>query len=227
MIIQGAHMNYNFMQKLQNQKDQSKGLGSHASLPDNVPGNRFGKLAMNNPAHGNLSPAARVLGSGPGQAKGADGAPDSVGKTFANEIIRRMDEKVGDGGQPKDSAALRHSLGSTIDWVRDRYGEETAAAAASMILQSTSSGITEDSLGNGLLNTLKFIDRNFGFAAGDEAIARFNGGINRSINEFFDNGRHEHFFAVQSGTPHPSASQNLTTRVSRTPRTTARRILRN
>lgn len=136
--------------------------------------------------------------------------PKTVGQTFANEIIRRLGEQVGAEGQPKDPSALRHSLGSTMDWLRERFGDDTAAAASGMILQSTSSGVNEESLGEGLLNTLKFIDRNFGIAAGDATMSQFNSSVNSALNNYFDNGKTELFF--DAGTVQPgavSAKQDL------------------
>jgi len=220
MIISGSHMNLGFMQKLKAQKEQGTNLGPDAALLDDSPGMRLGKGMNIDPAHAGLTPAAEALAKAPGQLdkpekfeQYGDGGSLTLGATFANEIVRRMEETTGEDGQTKDNTDLRHSLGQTMDWVRERFGDETAAAAAGMVLQSTSSGVTEQTLGDGLLNTLKFIDRNFGFAAGDAAIAQFNQGVNTEINEYFDNGKAEMFFAV----PAPpadgaTATQDLNTR---------------
>ncbi len=207
MIIQASHMNHSFMQKLQTQKNQGENLGSS--------GLRLGTSLHINSAKLGQTPAAEALAKAPAQqGKLPEKAPESLGATFANEIIRRMGEELDTEGQPKDVTALRHSLGSTMDWLRERFGDETAAAAAGMILQSTSSGVSEESLGDGLLNTLKFIDRNFGFAAGDSAIATFNSGVNSELNNYFDNGKSEIFFASDSvpDAGEPSATQDINVR---------------
>jgi len=215
MIIQGAHMNHGYMQQLQASKNQGKNLGDAGALLENRPGKRLGQLAVHNPAKDGLTPAAMALSQAPGQVGKLpdEFPPQTLGQTFANEMVRRMGEQVGEDGQAKDTSDLRHSLGSTMDWLRDKFGDETAAAAAGMILQSTSSGVNEDTLGEGLLNTLKFIDRNFGIAAGDATMAQFNSGINSALNEFFDNGKMEMFFdagAVQPGDV--TATQDVNTR---------------
>jgi len=215
MIIQASHMNLGFMQKLQANKSQGKALGSAGSLLNTSPGLRLGNGLNINPAKAGLTPAAEALAKAPGQqGKLPEKAPETLGATFANEIIRRMGEDLDAEGQPKDVTALRQSLGSTMDWMRERFGDETAAAAAGMIIQSTSSGVTEDTLGDGLLNTLKFIDRNFGIAAGDAVMDRFNTGINTELNEYFDNGKTELFFdaGAMSDAGGPSATQDLNSR---------------
>lgn len=210
MIIQGAHLNQAYMQQVAAKQGQNGPFGSRRVGAEDHPGLHLGQSMRLNPAKAGLTPAAEALANAPGQVKKAsDDLPDTIGKAFANEIIRRMGEQTGEDGEVKDSTNLRHSLGSTMDWIRERFGDETAAAAAGMIVQSTSSGVNEDTLGNGLLNTLKFIDRNFGIAAGDEAIAQFNSGINQAVNDFFDNGKNELFFAVETPAGGPTASQDL------------------
>ena len=197
MRISGAHMNYGFMHKLQQRQDQGEDLGAASALLENRPGRRLGQVAVINPAKDGLTPAATALANAPGQVK-KQTDEQTLGETFANEIIRRMGEVTDENGEAKDTGGLRDQLASTMDWVRDRFGDDTAAAAAGMIIKSTSSGVTEETLGDGLLNVLKFIDRNFGTNAGDQAIAKFNSGINPTLNEFFDNGLNETFHVAES-----------------------------
>lgn len=225
-------MNYSAMHGLRPRGDQEDSAGSYGQMLVDKPGKRLGELAKTigiDPAHAGLTSAADALAKAPGQNKQpVDGIPNkptqqelngelTLGTVFANEVIRRLesgDEAALDSeGNPKDSGDLRQSLGQTMDWIRERYGDDTAAAAAGMILQSTSSEVNEDTLGDGLLNTLKFIDRNFGFAAGDEAIDKFNGALNQEINEYFDNGADELFFAAEASTDGASPVQNLGTRI--------------
>jgi hypothetical protein len=213
MQISGAHMNYGFMQQLKAKKDQGKDLGAAASLLDDAPGMRLGQVAEINPAKDGLTPAATALANAPGQAdKQSDNPPRTLGETLANEIVRRMGEVTDENGETKDTGALRDQLASTMDWVREKFGDDTAAAAAGMVIQATSSGVNEDTLGNGLLNTLKFIDRNFGTNAGDTAIAQFNSGINTALNDFFDNGQNEIFHVAES-TGGASATQAAGSRI--------------
>ncbi|MDC0335585.1 hypothetical protein OAN24_01630 [Pseudodesulfovibrio sp.] len=219
-------MNLGFMQELATRKQQGETLGGSDDLSQDSPGLRLSQGLNVDPAHAGLAPAAEALMKVPGQLdklpedfpqQPQDG-PLTLGATFANEIVRRMEEAdqgtAGDDGQPKDNSDLRHSLGQTLDWMREKFGDEAASAAAGMVLQSTSSGVNEESLGDGLLNTLKFIDRNFGFAAGDEAIARFNQSVNPAINDYFDNGKAEVFYATPAQPlDGPSATQEISSRM--------------
>ena len=212
MIIQGSHMNYGFMQKMQAERNQEESAWNRRVGTDGHPGLHLGQYMQAGMNKAELAVGPEGLDNASKADAQSKDLPNTIGKAFAQEIIRRMGEVTGEDGQPKDSSDLEQSLGDTMDWLHERYGEETAAAAAGMILQATSSGVTEDTLGNGLLNTLKFIDRNFGIAAGDQAIAQFNSGINQAVNEFFDNGKNEFFFAVESSGD-ASATQDLNARV--------------
>lgn len=232
MQIQGSHMHHGAMQGLRHQQDRDGSAESYGQLLVDKPGKRLGQLAKTigiDPAHAGLTNAAEALAKAPGQNRqpvdGIPGKPTqqslngelTLGTVFANEVIRRLESggeaALDSEGNPKDSEDLRQSLGQTMDWIRERFGDDTAAAAAGMILQSTSSGVTEDSLGDGLLNTLKFIDRNFGIAAGDAAIAQFNGALNQEINEYFDNGADELFFAAETPVEGASPTQELGNRI--------------
>lgn len=207
-------MNHAYMQKLQARRDQGQDLGAAGELLDDRPGMRLGQLTDLNPAKAGLTPAREALAKAPGQVgKLPEEFPETLGEVFANEIVRRMEEAYDETGELKDPNDLRSSLAHSMDWIRERFGDDTAAAAAGIIVQSTSSGVTEDTLGEGLLNTLKFIDRNFGIAAGDAAIGQFNTSVNPALNEYFDNGKNELFFAVESGGTDVSATQDLTARV--------------
>lgn len=212
-------------------QDRDDSAESYGQMLVDKPGRRLGQLAKTiglDPAHAGLTSASEALSKAPGQHKPVDGIPDkptrqemhgelTLGAVFANEVVRRLESgdqaALDTEGDPKDSDDLRNALGQTMDWIRERYGDDTAAAAAGMILQSTSSGVNEDTLGEGLLNTLKFIDRNFGINAGDEAIAKFNGSLNQEINDYFDNGMDELFFAVESSGEAASPVQDLGTRI--------------
>lgn len=206
-------MNHGFMQKLQAQKSQGKNLGNAASLLEDSPGSRLGSglnVAGRDPSQIAMETVAKTVelpGKLPRQA------PETVGQTVAGEIIRRMQVKTDAEGKPKDVSDLRGALGSALDWVGERFGEDASTVAASMMLSATSGNVDEQAVGDGLLNTLKFIDRNFGYAAGDEAIAKFNSGVNRELNEYFDNGLSEVFFAQPAGdAAAPSATQDISAR---------------
>ncbi len=220
-------MNMSFLQRFNNKQEQGGNLGPADKMVQDSPGMRLGQGMHIDPAHvGAGGPMAETMAQMqmPGNIEKIDktekfdqpsaGASQTLGATFANEVMRRMGETDGENGQTKDNSDLRHSLGQTMDWVRERFGDETAAAAAGMVLQSTSSEVNEETLGDGLLNTLKFIDRNFGVAAGDAAISQFNNGANSAINDYFDNGKAEVFYATPAPDANaPSATQDINTRL--------------
>ncbi|MDD4732240.1 MAG: hypothetical protein PHX58_09935 [Desulfovibrio sp.] len=141
--------------------------------------------------------APRSTGRAPRMAEAEAG--QSLEQTFANEIARRASAYTDQDGNPRDTSALTAGLADAMGHLRDQYGREVAEAAEAMVMGGTAGGITEKNLGDSLTNVLRMVDRNFGAAAGDATIARFNGALNHSINEFFDNGQTEQFLAVEPG----------------------------
>lgn len=185
MIIQASHMRLGAMQQAQTGK--SRGATSAQSLLSEGTGSR-------------LADGLSVRGSGVQPGSLPESGSQTLGLTVANEIVRRMDSALADEtGQTRSAAGLRDSLASTLDWVRDSFGDETGAAASGMLLAATSGEVSEETLGDGLLDVLRFIDRTQGIASGDQAIARFNSGVNEQLNAYFDNGQSELFYAAQSG----------------------------
>ena len=207
-------MNNAFMQRLQAQQRQGNLSDSAAAILDQSASARLGQTLQVEAPEEALPQIIQSLAETDGKHlfELSENTPQTLGQTFANEVVRRLGQEIGAEGQPKDSTALRHSLGSTMDWMRERFGDETAAAASGMILQSTASGVDEDTLGEGLLNVLKFVDRNFGIAAGDAAMAQFNTGINQELNEYFDNGQAELFFDAAALPDGASATQDINSR---------------
>lgn len=200
MIIQASHMNLGVMQELRSGGRGGAGAGQDvASLAEQETSRLASGLAVSNDIRPGYLPAD---------------APDTLGRTTANEIIRRMEavtpavkDGIAEAISPKDDASLRDSLGAALDWVRNSFGDETGAAASGMMLAATAETVSEETLGQGLLDVLRFIDRTQGFAAGDQAIARFNSGINGQLNAYFDNGKSELFMAVQSGSDGSEATR--------------------
>ena len=213
MIIQGSHMNHSFMQKLQAQKSQGNSLGNASSLLEDSINSRLGSGLSVAGRTGSQTALETVVKSVELAGKLPQQSPETVGQAVANEVVRRMQVKTDEDGQPKDVSDLRESLGSTLDWITGRYGDDAGTVAASMMLSATSGTVDEEAIGDGLLNTLKFIDRNFGYAAGDAAIAKFNSGINRELNDYFENGLSEVFYAETAGdAANTSETQGLTAR---------------
>lgn len=96
---------------------------------------------------------------------------------------------------PKDTSALQTSLQNTIDAVANRHGHQAATAVMGIIYQNVAlANVNEDSLGQGFIQAIKFIDRNFGVSEGNKLMADLNSGVNKEMNEVFDNGLNEEFF---------------------------------
>ncbi len=143
-----------------------------------------------------------------------------ISQTFAQDIVRRLqshgtpaESANPEAGaqvvteQPKDTTGLEQSLARTVDFLRSNFGDAAAQAGMGLIYKAVGNGeVNEDTLGQGLLETLRFIDRNFGFAAGDQVMAFFNQDLNRAMNEHFDNGLMETFYAVTPSSPAPQGN---------------------
>lgn len=119
-------------------------------------------------------------------------------QAYGDYLVLRLTQQA--EGEDKDASALASALVSAIDTIGAEHGDAAATAAIGMLAKNIGDGeITEENLGNGLLDVLRFTDRNFGFAAGDKLIDSFNGDLNDAINAYFDNGLTEKFYAVESG----------------------------
>ncbi|TVM16672.1 hypothetical protein DPQ33_11810 [Oceanidesulfovibrio indonesiensis] len=104
-----------------------------------------------------------------------------------------------------EASRLGKALAQAVEFIREKFGDDAATAAMGIVYQSGGDGqLTEESLGKGLLNVVRMVDRNYGFAAGDMVMGQFNGELNNALNNYFDNGFQETFFAVT-----PEVSQNM------------------
>lgn len=97
--------------------------------------------------------------------------------------------------------ALSGALSGSVRWVADTFGDAAATAVMGIVYKSVGDGpVTEDSLGEGLLNALRFVDRQFGTTSGDAFMAQLNGGgLNDALNDYFDNGLSERFMVAGAG----------------------------
>ncbi|WP_320171286.1 hypothetical protein [Maridesulfovibrio sp.] len=119
-----------------------------------------------------------------------------------------------DTESPKDPSGLTEALSRTADFIESEFGQNAATAFKGIVLSESGETITEDSLGKGLLKSVQFIDRNFGFAAGDKVMDNFNSDLNTEINGYFENGLQEFFFAADPGTSVQLTMQNTFAQVS-------------
>lgn len=144
----------------------------------------------------------------------AETALHNTAETFAADISRRIagtalpetarDQK-NDAAAPAENSVysitrqdlkdLENALAGVINNIVEKFGVKAGNVAQALMYKKIGEDeITEDNLAGGLLDALKFIDKQFGPAAGDELIAFMNRGINKEINEFFDNGHNEEFY---------------------------------
>ncbi len=149
-----------------------------------------------------------------GSARGTTAPPQpevrdhaGISRTFAQDIVRRIQaqplpqeetreqDSVGQSQAGLDT--LEQSLTRAVDYVRSNFGDAAAQATMGLVYKEIGNApVSEDSLGQGLLQALRFVDRNFGFAAGDRLMAFFNSDLNQAVNEYFDNGLIEVFYAA-------------------------------
>ncbi len=152
-------------------------------------------------------------------------SPDKTADVFGADIVRRASvvpaaiTTTGTGttatGTTADAAtgaastaptdaernALSGALSGSVRWVADTFGDAAATAVMGIVYKSVGDGpVTEDSLGEGLLNALRFVDRQFGTTSGDAFMAQLNGGgLNDALNDYFDNGLSERFMVAGAG----------------------------
>ncbi|MBZ2173283.1 hypothetical protein [Nitratidesulfovibrio sp. SRB-5] len=174
------------------------------------------------------------VGSGTGAGARASGlSPDKTADVFGADIVRRTsvvpaaaatadtadtntDVTTGAASTaPTDAErdALSGALSGSVRWVADKFGDAAATAVMGIVYKSVGDGpVTEDSLGEGLLNALRFVDRQFGTASGDAFMAQLNGGgLNNALNDYFDNGLSERFMVAGAGNLADDAVQGAET----------------
>ncbi len=166
-----------------------------------------------------------LLGSSTGTGARASGlSPDKTADVFGADIVRRAPvapattDTTGTTGAvgtttnaatdaastaPTDAErdALSGALSGSVRWVADKFGDAAATAVMGIVYKSIGDGpVTEDALGEGLLDALRFVDRQFGTASGDAFMAQLNGGgLNDALNDYFDNGLSERFMVAGAG----------------------------
>lgn len=148
-----------------------------------------------------LTRGARTSAATAASSAGADSGR-AVDASFAQDMLRRISEQAatGEDGQAKDATGLAGALQDSMDYLRENFGDAAATAAIGLVYQRVGDGeVSEDSLGQGLVAALKFVDRNFGTAAGDQVLSQFNGELNDQLNAYFDNGADERFLSVSAG----------------------------
>lgn len=140
-----------------------------------------------------------------GQYSGGTLASASV---FAADIVSRIGERGGSGQvsgaeaaykelgktASKNLAGLQSSLENTINAIASRHGAEAASEVMSIVCNNVDGAVTEEGMGNGFVEAIRFIDRNYGISEGNRLMGELNAGVNKEMNEYFDNGHNEVFF---------------------------------
>ncbi len=122
------------------------------------------------------------------------GAVKNLTGTFADEMTKALAGVTGPDGKTQDPTDLVDSLTKAVDSIRDIAGDGAASAAMGILLKKAKSGtLTEDSMRDGMLEAMNFVDQNVGVDAGDKVMNVFNGTVNDKLNAFFNNGKDEHF----------------------------------
>lgn len=136
----------------------------------------------------------------------------STSDVFAADILQKLQaaQTASNAGSLVSNGTagdLKKSLADVIDYVREKHGDTAATVVMGIVEKGVGDGTGgEDALGDALVSSLKFIDRSFGIASGDAAIAKFNGALNDSVNNYFQNGKSEIFHA-SDGTGTEAAGQ--------------------
>lgn len=125
---------------------------------------------------------------------------ESLGSTVSQEATTGTSTATQEQAEAKDTSGLQASLARAVDYVRDNFGDAAAQATMGLIYKNVGNQeVSEENLGEGMLDALRFIDKNFGFAAGDKVMAFFNQDVNKAMNDYFDNGLMETFYASSPG----------------------------
>lgn len=127
---------------------------------------------------------------------------------FAADIVSR----IGKGGQETQASGaeatykelgknssrnldgLQASLKNTINSIAQRHGTSAATAVMGIVYKNLGTDVTEESIGQGFIQAISFIDRNYGISEGNQLMNELNESVNKEMNEYFDNGASEVFF---------------------------------
>ncbi len=146
-------------------------------------------------------------GSAFGGQYGGGGTIGSA-SVFAADIVSRIGESSRSGhvseaeaaykelgkSASKNLAGLQSSLENTINAIASRHGTEAATEVMSIVYRNVDSEVTEKGMGDGFVEAIRFIDRNYGISEGNRLMGELNASVNKEMNEYFDNGHSEVFF---------------------------------
>jgi hypothetical protein len=145
------------------------------------------------------------------RAKAEKAAEQDKQRLFAQEMLRRLEEhsgrerEAGDREKGDSAQKLSLSLARAMDHVSEKYGREAALGVMGVFASAVGEGdVQEEALGGAMLDAVRFMDRNFGLEAGDDLVNLFNRDLNKSVNEYFDNGLSEVIYSARPGQGSPA-----------------------
>jgi len=151
---------------------------------------------------GSLNRDSNVFG-----AKYNSEASLGTASVFAADIVSRIGKggsQAATGGEAayqelgkkasKNLDALQASLENTINSVGSRHGVKAATAVMGIVYQNVDGNVTEENLGQGFIEAIRFIDRNYGISEGNRLMGELNESVNKEMNDYFGNGHNEVFF---------------------------------
>ena len=140
---------------------------------------------------------------------------DELGSSFASALAQRLKgpvtaEPSTAGLPPEELRAaqqksaqldkLEKALGGTVSYMAEEHGVKAASTMIALVMKRLGDGeINEGTLGEAFLDVARFVDANFGTDKGDNLLEHLNGSLNRSMNDFFDNGLSETFMVAPAG----------------------------
>lgn len=130
-------------------------------------------------------------------AAATDLADKAMSAKFGNQADAVSEAELAE--YKKQTAPLKDALVATIKFAGQEFGDKIASVVAAMLYKNTASGMSEENLGQGLLEAASFIDKKLGIDSGDKFLAHLNNILNPRLNDFFDNGKNEVFIAVNTG----------------------------
>lgn len=131
--------------------------------------------------------------------RAADPVKTEESASIASGDMQSSDEQARQRSEKR--ASLEQALAGTIDFVSEKFGGKAATAVMGIIYKRIGEGnVTEEKLGEGLVDAARFIDRQFGVQSGDEFISQLNGSLNEGLNAFFENGKNEKFLVSTPAT---------------------------
>ncbi|MFZ5425921.1 MAG: hypothetical protein ACOZEN_03015 [Thermodesulfobacteriota bacterium] len=119
---------------------------------------------------------------------------------FALEMTRRASQTAVPEGKERtvSDEGLQKAIEGAVGFVEENFGDRAARVFMGIVLKDASGrAMDEGSMGDAFVNGLEFLDRTFGIAAGDKAMAFFNGELNQALNGYFQNGKDESFLAME------------------------------